>query len=126
MMFHCNSDIMYVPCSLLQVLLMFDEYADIEEETNEEETNGEETNQARKYMVNAKLANIFERIKKTISDRISHDFKGYEKAAKMLEKHVDNLPKSNDAALQKAFCTFGETVTQACQCINGKKGAINS
>ena len=26
---------MYVPCSLLQVRLMFDEYADIEEETYE-------------------------------------------------------------------------------------------
>ena len=108
---------MYVPCSLLQVRLMFDEYADIEEETNEEtneeETNEEETNQAGKDMVNAKLANILERIKKIISDRISHDVKGYEKSAKMLEKHVDKLPKSSDAALQKALCTFGETGTQA-------------
>ena len=41
-------------------------------------------------------------------DRIEHDQKGFKKALTTFDKHLDRMPKSNDAVLQKALCTFGQ------------------
>ena len=41
-------------------------------------------------------------------NRIPNDPEGYEKALNVFEKHIDRLPKSNDAILQKAACTFAQ------------------
>ena len=41
-------------------------------------------------------------------DRIEHDQKGFKKALTTFDKHLDRIPKSNDAVLQKALGTLGQ------------------
>ena len=55
-----------------------------------------------------KLDKVLEKMRTIFADRIEHDPKGYNKALAKLEKHLDRMPKSNDARIQKAACNFGE------------------
>ena len=48
------------------------------------------------------------KMKSIFGARIDEDPQGYNKALKIFAKHLDQLPKTNDAALQKAVCTFGQ------------------
>ena len=66
----------------------------------------EEQNEARE--VKLQLDSAFLKLKRIFLDRIEHDPKGFKKALTTFDKHLDRMPKSNDAVLQKALCTFGQ------------------
>ena len=55
-----------------------------------------------------KLQLVFLKLQRIFSDRIEHDPKGFKQALTTFNKHLDQMPKSNDAVLQKALCTFGQ------------------
>ena len=54
------------------------------------------------------------KLENKIKQRIDSDPVGYNKAVDILNKTVDSLPATVDAALQKCLCSFGKTVTQVC------------
>ena len=58
--------------------------------------------------VKLQLDSAFLKLKRIFLDRIEHDQKGFKKALTTFDKHLDRMPKSNDAVLQKALCTFGQ------------------
>ena len=58
--------------------------------------------------VKLQLDSAFLKLKRIFLDRIEHDPKGFKKALTTFDKHLDRIPKSNDAVLQKALCTFGQ------------------
>ena len=53
-----------------------------------------------------------EKLKELYTNRIKEDLDGYERALNTFEKHLDRIPKTNDAILQKAaydsFSDVGE------------------
>ena len=71
----------------------------------------------------AKLDEILENIRSVYTERMKEDICGYEKALKSFENHVTRMPKTNDAALQKALFCFGESVTMAISVQKRKKGS---
>ena len=58
--------------------------------------------------VKLQLDSAYLKLKRIFLDRIEHDQKGFKKALTTFDKHLDRMPKSNDAVLQKALCTFGQ------------------
>ena len=50
-----------------------------------------------------------EKLKEVYTNRIKEDPDGYERALKTFEKHLDRIPKTNDAILQKAAYTFTQS-----------------
>ena len=73
---------------------------EMERDENEEQNENEE--------VKLKLDSVFSKLKSILTDRIEHDPKGYKKSLSTFEKHLERMPKLNDAALQKALCNFGQ------------------
>ena len=59
-----------------------------------------------------------------VISRIPHDITGYEKALNVLEKHVGGMPFTNDAAIEKALCTFGQNETAAVSVRKRKKSSL--
>ena len=53
-----------------------------------------------------RLDSVFLKLKSILSDRIEHDPKGYKKSPSTSDKHLESMPKLNDAAPQKALCNF--------------------
>ena len=74
--------------------------------------------------VNTKLDEVIEKMKEMYAGRIAEDVKGYEKALNTLSNHLDKMPKTNDAVLQKAACTFGEIVTAPLRAQKRKKSSV--
>ena len=60
---------------------------------------------------NRKLDVVLQKMKSIYINRIPNDINGYEKALDTMEKHIDRIPVTNDAALQRAACTFGQHET---------------
>ena len=60
------------------------------------------------------LEKTLKKLENKIKQRIDSDPVGYNKAVDILNKTVDSLPATVDAALQKCLCSFGKTVTQVC------------
>jgi hypothetical protein len=74
--------------------------------------------------VEVKLENVMEKVKNMVISRIPHDITGYEKALNVLEKHVGGMPLTNDAAIEKALCTFGQNETAAVSVRKRKKSSF--
>lgn len=72
----------------------------------------------------AKFENVMERVKNMVISRIPHDIAGYEKALNVFEKHVGGMPSNNDAAIEKALCTFGQNETAAVSVRKRKKSSF--
>ena len=71
-----------------------------------------------------KLESILIKMRDLYKNRIPNDPEGYEKALNVLENHIDRLPKSNDAILQKAACTFAQEAISPLRVRKRKKGSI--
>ena len=71
-----------------------------------------------------KLESILIKMRDLYKNRIPNDPEGYEKALNVLENHIDRLPKSNDAILQKAACTFAQEAISPLRVHKRKKGSI--
>ena len=56
--------------------------------------------------------NVLLKLKDRLKSRLKFDLDGYKKAFKVLDKNVDQLPKSSDSAIQKALFSFGKTDVQ--------------
>ena len=65
-----------------------------------------------------------EKLKELYTDRIKEDPDGYERALKTFEKHLDRIPKTNDAILQKAAYTFTQSALAPLSIQKRKKGSI--
>ena len=82
-----------------------DQTRDMEETEMDISENGEQ-NEAEE--VKLQLDTVFLKPQSILLDRIEHDPKGFKKALTTFDKHLDQMPKSNDAVLQKALCAFGQ------------------
>ena len=71
-----------------------------------------------------KLESILSKMRELYENRIPNDPEGYEKALNVFEKHIERLPKSNDAILQKAACTFVQEAISPLRIHKRKKGSI--
>ena len=71
-----------------------------------------------------KLESILSEMRELYKNSIPNDPEGYEKALTVLENHIDRLPKSNDAILQKAACTFAQEAISPLRVHKRKKGSI--
>ena len=60
------------------------------------------------------------------TDRIKEDPDGYERALKTFEKHLNRIPKTNDAILKKAAYTFTQSALAPLSIQKRKKGSIIS
>ena len=80
----------------------------IEEMEVDENDKFGENNQEKVDANLLKLESILSEMRELYKNRIPNDPEGYEKALTVLENHIDRLPKSNDAILQKAACTFAQ------------------
>ena len=78
------------------------------EETEMDISENEIEEQNESGDVKLQLDSAFLKLKRIFLDRIEHDQKGFKKALTTFDKHLDRMPKSNDAVLQKALCTFGQ------------------
>ena len=65
-----------------------------------------------------------EKLKELYTNRIKEDPDGYERALKTFEKHLDRIPKTNDAILQKAAYTFTQSALAPLSIQKRKKGSI--
>ena len=98
-----------------------------EMEIGEDETFGENKAVNSREKVNAnllKLESILGKMRDLYRNRIPSDPEGYEKALQAFENHIDRLPKSNDAILQKAACTFAQSAIAPLRVHKRKKGSI--
>ena len=66
------------------------------------------------------------KLKELYTNRIKEDPDGYERALKTFEKHLDRIPKTNDAILQKAAHTFAQSALAPLSIQKRKKGSIIS
>ena len=98
----------------------FDVFEIHEEHENDEvpDDSHEEQVEEIKLRVRESLA----KLENKICERIAYDKNGYEKALKIFEKHVENLSKTNDSAIQNSLCKFAETSTPALSVMQRKKG----
>ena len=71
-----------------------------------------------------KLESILSKMRELYENRIPNDPEGYEKALNVFEKHIERLPKSNDAILQKAACTFAQDAISPLRVHKRKKGTV--
>ena len=71
-----------------------------------EREGGENEDQKENEELKLRLDSVFLKLKSILSDRIEHAPKGYKKSLSTFEKHLESMPKLNDAALQKALCNF--------------------
>ena len=83
------------------------------EDNVEIERNTSENNDLR-IITKENLEKTLKKLENKIKQRIDSDPVGYNKAVDILNKTVDSLPATVDAALQKCLCSFGKTVTQVC------------
>ena len=72
----------------------------------------------------AMLESVLEKLKELYTNRIREDPDGYERALKTFEKHLDRIPKTNDAILQKAAHTFAQSALAPLSIQKRKKGSI--
>ena len=101
--------------------------ADPYEEPNQDEMEQEASPQDNEEEVEEtkqKLEEVFNKMKEMYLVRIKEDVKGYKKALDVLNNHLDKMPKTNDEALKKAVCTFGEITTAALQVRKRKNGSL--
>ena len=70
------------------------------------------------------LESVLEKLKELYTNRIREDPDGYERALKTFEKHLDRIPKTNDAILQKAAHTFAQSALAPLSIQKRKKGSI--
>ena len=64
------------------------------------------------------------RAQDTHTNRIKEDPDGYERALKTFEKHLNRIPKTNDAILKKAAYTFTQSALAPLSIQKRKKGSI--
>ena len=93
-----------------------------EDEVEEDYDMAEESNEEKAEELKDKLKNTLALLEGKIAQRIDKDIRGYEKALKIFEKHVERLPVTTDSALQNSLCKFGETSTPAVSVTKRKKG----
>ena len=96
-------------------------------ETGEEETFGQNEAVITQERVDAnflRLESILGKMRDLYRNRIPSDPEGYEKALSVFENHIDRLPKSSDAILQKAACTFAQSAISPLRVHKRKKGSI--
>ena len=72
----------------------------------------------------AMLESVLEKLKELYTNRIREDPDGYERALKTFVKHLDRIPKKNDAILQKAAHTFAQSALAPLSIRKRKKGSI--
>ena len=67
-----------------------------------------------------------EKLKEVYTNRIKEDPDGYERELKTFEKHLNRIPKTNDAILKKAAYTFTQSALAPLSIQKRKKGSIIS
>ena len=91
-------------------------------EGNESREEADDMHEEKVEELKTRLKNTLAKLEGRIAGRIDNDVKGYEKALKIFEKHVDNLPKTTDSALQNSLCKFAETSAPALSVTQRKNG----
>ena len=85
-----------------------DENLDIFEihEEHENDEVADDSHEEQVEEIKLRLRESLAKLENQICERIANDKNGYEKALKIFEKHVENLPKTNDSAIQNSLCKY--------------------